>query len=125
MKSSLDANCDYRQILKELELSDGLLRDAWVVHDGERWYPKLVTDRESGKRGFEYITGAWGPKDGPKSRKVKLSLEELLHLLAERSIPPTARIRCSRDVRPRGGNGRHISAMQKSERIERLLALCR
>ena len=125
MKNSFRTNPDYQQVLRELELSDGLLRDAWVVHDGERWYPKLLTDRESGKRGFEYMIGKWGPKDGPESKKVKLSLEELLQLLAEESIPPTARIRCSRDVRPREGNGRRISALQKSDRIERLLALCR
>jgi hypothetical protein len=124
VNESLDASPDYLDILHELEMPRALLRDAWVVYEGERWYPKLQTDRDSGKRGFEFCaSGKWGRKDDADTRKEKLSLEELLNLLARGYIPSTARLRCSRDLPRLDGNARDVSKIEYSDRFKRLLAL--
>lgn|SRR5512137_19983 len=126
MSSRFKTNVDFQQISHDLDVSRGLLRDAWVRYQGELWYPKLITDRNSGKRGFEFnATGTWGAKDAPESRKEKLDLEELIVRLADPEIPAVSFVRCTRDLPQRDGNARKVKLMEFSERFSRLLALSR
>jgi len=68
---------NFRAISQDVSLNDGMLKHAWVLYKGEKWYPVIVKDQQSGIRGFEVnFSGKWG-KNESVGRK-KLGLDELL-----------------------------------------------
>jgi hypothetical protein len=115
MTYAFDDDIHYRAIVKELELLDGLMKDAWVDYLGERWHPILIRDRRSGKRGFEVnYSGKWG-KNVEVGRQ-KLELDEFMLAIAANSIPQFAGIRCKRpDEMQR--NARRFSELRMSSRL--------
>ena len=109
-----------QEISKDLEANDGILNDAWVMHEGKRWHPAKIRDRASGKHGFDVnFSGQWGPNALVGRRK--LTLEELLRALAYDDLPEGSTIRC-KPVHGRKNNGRNTAALQFSPRLLKLIA---
>ena len=110
---------NFRAISQDVSLNDGMLKHAWVLYKGEKWYPVIVKDQQSGIRGFEVnFSGKWG-KNESVGRK-KLGLDELLTKLVDDSIPTSSTIRCKRPGNPER-NGRNMSDLALSMQLEKLI----
>lgn len=123
MSYALKTDPDFQAILRDLETTRLLLKDAWVDYKKERWYPAMIKDRDSGALGFEVnFTGRWGKPEEVGRRKI--DGDELFISLAEAFWPAAAGIRCKR-VDNSKGDQRHIADLKFSPRLERLLGRIR
>lgn len=113
----------FRAISQGVVLGDGLLKDAWVQYKGEKWYPVIIKDQQSGLSGFEVNFSGKRGKNKEVGRE-KLILEDLLVKLADGSIPISATIRCKRigDIQR---NARDISHLALSTRLNELVVWLR
>jgi hypothetical protein len=119
MTYDLSQDKDFCAIMQGVELSDGLLKDAWVVYKDEKWYPVIIKDRQSGISGFEVnFSGRWG-KNKAVGRK-KLILEDFLVKFADSSYPSSSTIRCKR-IDDNQRNARDVSNLRLSSRLKELL----
>lgn len=110
----------FKEIAREVS-SSGFLEDAWVIYKGERWFPKLIKDRQTNVRGFEINQkGKWGAKNADSLPKNKHELEEFLTKFAEGSISPTSTIRCRR-LSINDSDGRSFDKPGLSIRLNQLI----
>lgn len=110
----------FNEIARDLDLNKGLLEDAWVHYQSEKWYPVIVKAQQTGVRGFEVNpTGKWG-KNAVVGRQ-KISLENFLIRVADGSFPDVAAVRC-KSLAKKDRNGRDISNLEMSERLLGLIA---
>ena len=121
MKFNYDGDPIFNAILKDLDIRNGILMDAWVVYKNEKWHPVIIKDRSSGVSGFEVnYSGKWGTNIDVGRRKLKLEI--LIDALSSNSIPTGASIRCKR-IDDSQLNGRHILDLDFSSRLRDLLTI--
>ncbi len=109
----------YKQIEDDIDSNHGLMKDAWIVYKGEKWYPVIVTDRVSKVSGFEVnFSGQWGPNH--QVGRQKLPLAEFLDGLSRNIFPSHAGLRCKR-INDNQRNGRDLADIQLSPRAKVLL----
>ena len=122
----LVSDSDFQKIKGALSYPDNrIFRCAWVMYQAKdslrplKWHPVLIKDQDSGKVGFEYNPGGWKSKN--KAGKVKLSLQELLSIIVNRSFNSNDTVRCKYSDSS-SQDGRNISDMQFDEDLSSLLA---
>ncbi|MCB8748918.1 HNH endonuclease [Rhodoferax sp. U2-2l] len=107
-------------IERDVSNKKGLLEDAWVSYEGEKWYPTIIKDRKTHVRGYEVnFTGKWG-KNIDVNRQ-KLPLKDFLIGLADGTFPREAAVRCKRLTKS-DKNGRDLSNLEMSVRMRELIA---
>lgn len=113
----------FQKVKDDIEIANGLMKDAWVIYKGEKWYPVIVTDRETKVSGFEInFSGKWG-SNSEVGRK-KFPLIDFLEGVANGSYPANAGIRCKR-INDRQRNGRDLGEIQFSPRLKELIGRVR
>nr|WP_141657293.1 hypothetical protein [Thiocapsa sp. KS1] len=123
MTYSVRTDPDYIAIENELEHSNGVLLDAWLMDGSEKRFPALVTEQGSGVRGFDIKPSSARGKKDVIGRK-KICLEAFLDLLAKRTSSSTEHVRCQL-LNGGAKNSKPITSLKFSKRLEGLLARLR
>lgn len=91
--TSLQADPFIKKLEQEMQAAKGILKQAWIEYQGKKWNPVLVTDRNTGVRGFE-----WSPEGRRGEKKAvgrhKITLAELIAYAVTGSYDNSARVRC-------------------------------
>lgn len=37
----------FQKVKDDIEINNGVMKDAWIIYKEEKWYPVIVTDRKS------------------------------------------------------------------------------
>ncbi len=113
----------FQKIEDEISINNGLMKDAWIVYKGQKWFPVIVNDRTTGVSGFEVnLSGKWGA-NSEVGRK-KFPLADFLMGISSGIFPAKAALRCKRlDDAQR--NGRNIDEIQFTPRLKELISRIR
>ena len=107
----------FQKVKDDIEINNGVMKDAWIIYKGDKWYPVIVTDRESKISGFEVnFSGKWGANIEVGRKKFPLS--EFLVGIAQETYPTNASIRCKR-INDSQRNGRDFGEIQFSARLRK------
>lgn len=110
----------FRNVKEDIEINNGLMKDAWIVYKGEKWHPVIITDRETKVSGFEVnFSGKWGANN--EVGRKKFPLAEFLEGIANGTFPHYAGLRCKR-INDKQRNGRDFGEIQFSPRLKDLIA---
>lgn len=110
----------FQRVKDDIEIDNGLMKDAWIMYKGEKWYPIIVTDRETKVSGFEVnFSGKWGANN--EVGRKKFPLIEFLDGIAHGSYPANAGIRCKR-INDSQRNGRDLGEIQFTPRLNELIS---
>lgn len=113
----------FRKVKDDIEIDNGLMKDAWIIYKGEKWYPVIVTDRETKVSGFEVnFSGKWGANN--EVGRKKLPLTEFLEGISNGTFPANAGLRCKR-INDSQRNGRDFGEIQFTPRLKDLIARIR
>lgn len=113
----------FQKVKDDIELDNGLMKDAWIIYKGEKWYPVIVTDRETKVSGFEVnFSGKWGANN--EVGRKKFPLTEFLEGIAHGSFPANAAIRCKR-INDSQRNGRDLGEIRFTTRLNELISRIR
>ncbi|MDO4591909.1 MAG: HNH endonuclease [Comamonadaceae bacterium] len=106
---------------REIQDQGRIMFDAWVLYGGEKWFPYIIKEKNTGKRGFEINpSGRWGRNE--VVGREKISLLELLSGIASRKFSQGAVIRCKPLSRGAGsGDARYLKDLQFSPKLRALI----